>query len=83
MRTNPGTEMLPVHHMFCWVTQAGHCLMPLFCPAKQPLAPSSVGQCEPELTGSPEGVKDSAPSGEGTPLKVWAPLELCSMRTEQ
>lgn len=75
--------MLLVHHMFCWVTQAGHCLMPWFCPAKQPLAPSSVGLGEPGLTESPEGVKDSAPSGVGTLLKVWALLELCSMRTEQ
>lgn len=48
-RTNPGTEMLLVHHMFCWATQAGHCLMPRLPAAKHPLVPSSPGLGGPGL----------------------------------
>ena len=77
-RTNPGTEMLLVPHTFCWVTQAGHCLMPWFPAAKHPLVPSSPGLGGPGLTESPQStspVKDPAPSSVGTLLKPFAVRE--------
>lgn len=76
-RTNPGTEML------LSITCSAGSPRPWFHAAKQPLASSSVGLGESELTESPEGMKDSAISGVGTPLKVSAPLGFSSMRTEQ
>lgn len=76
-RTNPGTEML------LSITCSAGSPRPWFHAAKQPLASSSVRLGESELTESPEGMKDSAISGVGTPLKVSAPLGLCSMTTEQ